>query len=365
MLHLVETCSLLLLALAQQQTRFMLVPDIYIGSANAESVSWTEVGDVALGPNELIYVALPAEHELRVFDLRGEYVRTIGRSGGGPGEFRFPYSVGSIGDRVWVWDSQLNRFSLFAEGGQSVGTVPVFLPGEAGLLADGSVVIRRSSERFLSRIVGNTNEMSPMATISARTDGLRITSRTGAGGFFRQPFADDDLWAISPGGEAVFIVQRSVTEDRPPRFTLTKLGIAGDTVFSNDYPYTPQSLNDEVVNAAVTELINVIVENVRVVKREDLSAASIRRDLELPQFLPPITDVVAGNDGTVWLKREKSFGETDEWLIIQPSGSQGPTVHAPPGLRIVAIDQATVVAVTKDQDGVEFLQLFTMEEASN
>jgi len=50
-------------------------------------------------------------------DLEGKAQFSFGRSGQGPGEFRFPFSLKVFGDQVWVADMMNNRFSVFGLDG--------------------------------------------------------------------------------------------------------------------------------------------------------------------------------------------------------------------------------------------------------
>lgn len=73
------------------------------------------IGMPALSASGLIIVPLdyPPSGAVGVFDSAGRFVRRIGRSGGGPGEFRAVRSVGlGPGDSLWVTD-QLFRGHVF------------------------------------------------------------------------------------------------------------------------------------------------------------------------------------------------------------------------------------------------------------
>lgn len=59
--------------------------------------------------------------DLRVFDSEGQFLRSAGRSGAGPGEFqRLGRLMGYRGDSVAVWDGRLRRISVF-DGEGSLG----------------------------------------------------------------------------------------------------------------------------------------------------------------------------------------------------------------------------------------------------
>lgn len=59
---------------------------------------------------------------VKVFDLNGHLVMTLGRAGDGPGEFRSPMTAVETGDgRLAVFDQQSSRVSYFAKDGSYLG----------------------------------------------------------------------------------------------------------------------------------------------------------------------------------------------------------------------------------------------------
>ena len=79
------------------------------------------VFDVALGPDQSVYVADALNSEVRVFGLDGVHRHTFGRDGEGPGEFARLYSVAWLGDRLLALDSQQGRISEFSAEGEYLG----------------------------------------------------------------------------------------------------------------------------------------------------------------------------------------------------------------------------------------------------
>jgi hypothetical protein len=68
-----------------------------------------------------LYVLESQSQELRVFDSSGAYVRTIGREGGGPGEFRQAIGMAWGPDgNLWVVDPGNSRISLIDTAGTYV-----------------------------------------------------------------------------------------------------------------------------------------------------------------------------------------------------------------------------------------------------
>lgn len=59
-----------------------------------------------------LLVADARQRRLQLYDSTGQHLRTIGRNGDGPGEFRGMMTVSVVGDTIGVWDLSARRFSL-------------------------------------------------------------------------------------------------------------------------------------------------------------------------------------------------------------------------------------------------------------
>lgn len=62
----------------------------------------------------LLYVADTQAHQIKVFDMTGRHVRTLGKRGEGPGEFNFPTFLALAGDRLVVSDTMNARVQLIS-----------------------------------------------------------------------------------------------------------------------------------------------------------------------------------------------------------------------------------------------------------
>ena len=98
-----------------------------IGGANAsdERYIFDQVTDAALagrGNGNLIVLDVRGRRVLE-YDEAGRWVRTWGRAGAGPGEFRFATAVtAGAGDSLWVFDT--GRVTVFPADGGRVRTIP-------------------------------------------------------------------------------------------------------------------------------------------------------------------------------------------------------------------------------------------------
>ncbi|HEX7117712.1 MAG TPA: efflux RND transporter permease subunit [Longimicrobiales bacterium] len=79
---------------------------------------------VVAGADGAIYVADAQAHEVRVFGPDGRHLRTIGRNGGGPGEFASLYAFAWIGDTLAAFDPRNARIGFLSADGAWIGSVP-------------------------------------------------------------------------------------------------------------------------------------------------------------------------------------------------------------------------------------------------
>lgn len=73
-------------------------------------------------PDGGVVVVASASQEIRVFNADGQWVRTIGRDGEGPGELRGPGMMTRVGDTLFVPDGQLGRLNAFLIDGTFLGS---------------------------------------------------------------------------------------------------------------------------------------------------------------------------------------------------------------------------------------------------
>lgn len=96
-----------------------LLEEVSIGvSDGAEEYMLGEVADIALGRDGSVYVLDRQVPGVRHYDASGRFLRTIGRSGSGPGEFRAMSGIATMGDgRLLLWDTGNWRLNVYAANG--------------------------------------------------------------------------------------------------------------------------------------------------------------------------------------------------------------------------------------------------------
>lgn len=103
-----------------------LIQEARIGAADAGSaVAFANVVDVTLDPLGRVWVADAQQHQVRIFEADGRPVRSIGRKGGGPGEFSGISGMAWAPDgRLWILDGGNARFAVYDTAGALIATHP-------------------------------------------------------------------------------------------------------------------------------------------------------------------------------------------------------------------------------------------------
>lgn len=94
---------------------------------------FSRIRALALGPDDLLYVADSCNHRIQVFTKTGEFVKAIGSEGDQPGQLKYPYDIafGPKGD-LYVVERGNHRVQKFSPDGVSEGVWggPGRLPGQ-------------------------------------------------------------------------------------------------------------------------------------------------------------------------------------------------------------------------------------------
>ena len=323
------------------------------------SVQWLE--------NGLLLVADQGPRQIRLFD-EGDHVRTFGREGEGPGEYRSLRSVGRLaGDTLVVFDPQGQRITWLLPAGQVVRTVPLTewssalealqdqSPGEmmtairAYPASDGGVLVEGFSEPLLGGAeIDGGHRFSRIPFVHFDSEG----SFTEILGPYRgtEEFEHDGSRTIVSLGDRMLLAtwegELWMTRRHDPEFQRIHPP-DGEVAWSVDFPARP--ISDETWASLIEGRIQGMVPDARERTAERLNA------MPRPDRKPALDRFLIGLDGRFWVRQySPPSAEHSWWWVFEADGT--PLA----GLRL-ALDQE-IVAARRDQVVIQTIDDLDVEE---
>jgi hypothetical protein len=160
-------------------------------------------------------------------------------------------------------------------------------------------------------------------------------------------------------GLGLLVLERWAAEEPgAAEFRLTRLDLAGDTVYSQTYRYTPVPLPRSAVDSEI-EGRTAGMQSSPFTRDAGISAAGWRRRVTdaivAPPFLTPVTELVPGRDGSTWLALNPPAPPGRTWLILAEDGTSIERVMLPEGLQVLGVDLDTVWGAEQDELGVPYI----------
>ena len=146
-----------------------------------------------------------------------------------------------------------------------------------------------------------------------------------------QPFEDGNLFTPIPSGYGFILVERRVSSPATQFFAVKSIDGNGRVTHSVVIPYHPKEVDSKLIESAVRAMLAGPEQYDRgLVER-------LREAVKVPHHLPPVTQVLAGSDGSIWLRREETFGRSAEWTVIRGWQNRTLTITLDNSLRLLAV----------------------------
>lgn len=307
-----------------------------------------------------IVVADGGSHSLRLFEADGSLGGSVGRAGGGPGEFRDISFMGRWpADSIVVWDVQLRRLSVLDGTGTLARTFAPEVTGEVpfasirGVYSDGSMLATGFAQ-MPGGVPPQGRQRIHSPAYFFRSDGrlASVLPFTASSEGYYEVFAD--------GGFRVF----------PPLFALSTVLYAGPDVLvyaSNDRfelrVYTPSGeplryIRRTGQTARITgDLRRTGIEGVLASMASGANRDERRRALEameIPDNVPAFGRVHVDRANHLWVEEyTPKPSENSVWLVFAADGSFISRARVPHSLVPLEIGDDYFLGVHRDEMGIE------------
>jgi hypothetical protein len=373
---------------AQEPARWTVERVGRIGSQDDPEQSLTRITGILIGPDNELYVAQPMDRTVRVFSADGRLLRSIGRQGGGPGEFDLKSGFGTIGESIFVSDNRYNRVTFFSWSGSTLATMnlvsPTLQESESDIPFYGPTTPYAFFDDGTALVVPSVPVMLVERGSITRVPYLRIdrsgrlldtlawngmppraieVSHDGARFFARLPFVDAPLMEPMRDGSGIAIVERPIASSRDRgNFRVLRVRPTGDTAFDRTIAYRPVPLPDQVLAAKLAGIRETMQRRGSPPATGEIERA-LRGADAIPATLPPVSAVVTAQDGTIWLRREESAGPEQPWLVVSGTGETLATVLLPAGVEVSNARGDVLVAIETDDLDVQYIVLYRIRRS--
>ena len=186
----------------------------------------------------------------------------------------------------------------------------------------------------------------------------------GAESFVKAAFpiaaAAESFAAIMRDGRGVVIVDwPAETSNEVGTFRLRLIDPSGDSLFARTFEYVPVATPEETTE--------------RIAQRLDQSrpngpgasaiASSLRESGLIPGRLPPVSALSVAQDGSVWLRRENTLGDSILWNVFGDRDHPIAAIRLPAGDSVIAARDDVVIALARDELDVPYLTRYRLNHS--
>ena len=310
--------------------------------------------------NGSLVIADGGSNEIRVFNAAGNLIRTMGGSGQGPENFVNLQALWSAPpDTIVGFDMGSQRLAYWRLHGSFVGSVNLGTEAIQVIVArfaDGSYLGMRTprpgrtpegtsrlDSALLIRISAEGRQLNDVGRIPWETWHARRHPLAQRVMYTPSPF--DGTGLVAASGSEIFHAYG--TEARIRRFSLS-----GQSRSDIELRVAAARLAPEVWNRWIDS---------RVSRLDDREGPALRRVLESlprPSTLPLADMLLVDDEGLLWLREFVAPGATRaSWHVVDPNGRERARLEVSATFRPLHIGAAYLVAVTREEDDTEVVQL--------
>lgn len=347
--------------------------------ADANAGGLWNVRHAVLTASGSVVLATGRVRELREYDARGQLLRTIGRTGAGPGEYRSIDALVAIpGDSLAIYDARLRRITLFGPSRRVVRTVRT--PADARCCSpSGAYLVLRSSAGEVGKTpqIGyslfgvarwdSVQSRSPNAPLAGNEGpGLRlaisppriiVNPETNSGGFFGFGPVHTVPFYVRP---MLAFTHDAVVNATGERYEFDVFSLGGPHRRTVHAAVSTQPVTRRDIARAREELSTRISD-----AAEERAVLHALDDLALPDIHPQIDRILPGDNGGVWVRSyHTSETEAQEWAQFDAAGVLRARLLVPGRYHLLHFGADRVISIEEDAgSGLQVLRVHRIESA--
>ena len=302
------------------------------------------VGRVAEGPDGRLAWTDGRAAEFLIRDAKGK-VRTVGRSGSGPGDFQRVSHLGWFGDTLWASDGRLPRVTFFSDTGRllrvetatpqvgwyprpdgrlvGMGWTPLGMatPPPDVIVSQRPGELRRDTVRLFTTAPVEQFNLPPTGALNPQPFSFRTVTSA----------SDDGSRFCSAGPEGTATRLECITD-------------RGRSVMNVVLVLKPRPLSGAVYDSMIA-----------LFARAGRTEQGMRDLIKRPKNLPPVMSMLIEPSGGIWLRRSHDYEPVTVWTRVRADGTVRDELDIPKHVRVMSPNDNSFWAATADNDGLETL----------
>lgn len=320
-----------------------------------QKVLLSTIEDIAVDKNNRVFIADDDQMVIHVYKKNGTYLKSLGRSGRGPGEFRGISSIKIKNGNLYAADGTpypglINIYSLesldfshaiklLATNKNEFGELKARLIDEFYLVNDDNVLVRyirpydRSApeQRYLRYYIQNEDGKIISEEIF-RQDDIRYNPYVYPSGYtvaLTFPFQSRALFRVSNDG----YLYSADTED----FVIKKHNSRGKFLNKIQHSFTNTSFDEDE-----------FTENV-----EHDGLVPMLNNMDLPEFWPALDEIIIDNENRLWVSTIVQNDEIYKWWLLDETGEVITKFEWPRSKPIKAVQNGYLYTQETDERGID------------
>lgn len=320
-----------------------------VGRSRADTL-FTQITGMDVDSRGRVYAGDWFTARVVVLDSSGALVRTVGRKGLGPGEFRGVRGVQVIsGDSLLVYDPGAVRLSVFAPDS-----------GRGAYVTNLASVLSGAGPHLIRRTPGNDAHLALLrppftVTDTTPTEVLRLLNLDGSlrgaplrsfparsflrvdqgGGFsvMPNPFGREGLFALAPDGTLHYAWNDGLEVE--------STDLQGRRTGGFAIPYDPPRVGPDDLESALADLPAQAVRMFRPALEDSL-----------PERWPAVAALHTDDRGGIWMGLHGPLDEPREWALFERDGRYGGSAILPREAEVFAVRGGRFYTAQPGEDGV-------------
>lgn len=350
--------------------RIAAAPLLNIGGADGTWVGRV-VGAVRT-PSGAIAVADGDAQVIRVYDLNGRLLRSLGRRGSGAGEFQALQWIAPAGDSILAFDLVTRRLTMFGAGGRirtaSLDNSGAVVTAPLGRFADGSLLVASGGPTF--PFAGLEGEVQRDSAQLLRYDADGDVSDTIASVRWTESFGvaigEEGRRFLAPMPRpygprtSALVVAGNVVVGEADRHQLRVYGPDGVLRRIVRRERTPLPVTPEAI-AAFKEAQRRGISSGGAQAEVDAALARALDSAPYPASLPAYDRVLGDGEANLWvldfaLRRD----QPETWNVFDPDGRWLGTVVTPARFRVEQVGNNWILGVWRDAEDAEHVRMYSI-----